>query len=407
MFYRFWFSKEEEVNKVMAIKKGFTKLFFSFFSILFSTSIFLSEANAAEDVNRYIFVPNRASADIAVIDTVTDELIRRIEVGSVPHQVVVSDKLDKLAVTNSADNTLSIIDLNTFLVVSTVELGEEPEHIAINPSGDVIAVGNIGGGSISFVSLNKGSELKRVSGLYEPHNMTFNSDGSHLFVGNLGANIVSVINVNDARVEEEISIGEHKTIASTHLSESEYQGIINITSTPNGKLGFAAYGEGDVMAIIDMELQKVIRNVELGNLPWRAFASPDGAHMLVPNNGDRTISVFSTKTLEEIARLPGGEDMTGINIGWFDSLAYVISRGENKLIVLDLISMKKVNEIPLLSTPETGVITPDGKKLYVALSSSDEVAVVDVRQMKIVKRIGNVGEEPWGVHMLGAINYCH
>ena len=180
MFYRFWFSKEEEVNKVMAIKKGFTKLFFSFFSILFSTSIFLSEANAAEDVNRYIFVPNRASADIAVIDTVTDELIRRIEVGSVPHQVVVSDKLDKLAVTNSADNTLSIIDLNTFLVVSTVELGEEPEHIAINPSGDVIAVGNIGGGSISFVSLNKGSELKRVSGLYEPHNMTFNSDGSHL-----------------------------------------------------------------------------------------------------------------------------------------------------------------------------------------------------------------------------------
>jgi YVTN family beta-propeller protein len=99
--------------------------------------------------------------------------------------------------------------------------------------------------------------------------------------------------------------------------------------------------------------------------------------------------------------------MTGVNIGWFDSLAYVISRGEDKVIVIDLTKMEKVGELLLAGSPETGVVTPDGLKLYIALSGSNEVAVIDVEKMKIIKRIGEVGEEPWGVHMVGAINYCH
>ncbi len=391
----------------MTFTSNFSRLILALGIILFSSNILFSEVNASNNVDSYIFVPNRGSSDITVIDSRTDEIVRRIGVGSVPHQVVVSTELDKLAVTNSADDTISIIDLNTFSVVSTINLDQEPEHIAMNPSGDLIAVGNIAAGTISLVSLEIEKEIHRVSGLYEPHNMTFNSDGDHLFVGNLGANIVSVINVSSGKVIDEISVGEHKMIASSHSNENEYQGVINITSTPNGKVGFAAYGEGDIMAVIDMDSRQVIKNVELGDLPWRAFTSPSGAYMIVPNNGDQTVSIFSAKTFEEIARLPGGEDMTGVNIGWFDSLAYVISRGEDKVIVIDLTKMEKVGELLLAGSPETGVVTPDGLKLYIALSGSNEVAVIDVEKMKIIKRIGEVGEEPWGVHMVGAINYCH
>ena len=45
---------------------------------------------------RYVYVPNRASADIAVIDTATDRVVARVSVGKVPHQVVVSSALNKL-----------------------------------------------------------------------------------------------------------------------------------------------------------------------------------------------------------------------------------------------------------------------------------------------------------------------
>jgi YVTN family beta-propeller protein len=108
-----------------------------------------------------------------------------------------------------------------------------------------------------------------------------------------------------------------------------------------------------------------------------------------------------------VATLPGAEDMTGINTGWFETLAFVIGRADNKLVVLDLVAMEAVGEIALPGTPETGVTSPDGKTLYVALSDTDQVAVIDVRRRELVKTIDDVGDEPWGAVMAGALNYCH
>ena len=99
--------------------------------------------------------------------------------------------------------------------------------------------------------------------------------------------------------------------------------------------------------------------------------------------------------------------MTGINTGWFETTAFVISRGEDKAVILDLVEMKPAGEIALPGSPETGVTTPDGRKLYVALSEANQVAVIDVRERKLLKLIDGVGEEPWGATMVGAIGYCH
>ena len=365
-------------------------------------------AAALEADGQYIYVPNRSSSDVAVIDHATQRLIARIEVGKVPHQVAVSDRLGKLVASNTADNTVSIIDLATLRTEATLTLDHEPEHMELSPNGLVLAVGNIGAGTVSLISLEEAREVARVDGLFEPHNLTFSADGSLLYVANLGAEHVSVVDVAAARVVNEIPVAEPTALAAKGSGTSEeYQGIINVTRTPDGRLGFAAHGEGNVMAVIDLRSQRKIKSLELGELPWRAYSTADGRFMLVPNNGDATVSVISTSSLEVVATLPGAEDMTGINTGWFETLAFVISRGENKLVVLDLVAMKAVGEIALPGTPETGVTTPDGKTLYVALSDTDQVAVIDVRRRQLVKTIDDVGDEPWGAAMAGALNYCH
>ncbi len=364
-------------------------------------------AAALDNLGHYVFVANRSSADIAVIDTRTNSVAARIPVGNVPHQVVISDVTMKLLASNTADDTVSIVDLATLGPLQTVSLGHEPEHMELSPAGDMAAVGNIGAGTISFVSLALDRELARVDGLYQPHNMTFSPDGSLLYVGNLGADVVSVIDVAQAKVINEIQVGEPQQVAATGAVGEEHQGIINVTRTVDGRLGFAAYGEGDAMAVIDLRTQAVIKTLELGALPWRAYTTADSRYMIVPNNGDETISVVSTSTLEEVARFEGAADMTGVNTGWFETTAFVISRGDEKLVVLDLVTMERVGEIALPGVPETGVVTPDGTMLYVALSGSDEVAVVDVRKREVIGRIGGVGSEPWGAHMMGALNYCH
>jgi YVTN family beta-propeller protein len=359
------------------------------------------------EVNRYVFVPNRASADVAVIDTRTDSVVARVPVGRVPHQVAVSDSAGRMAASNMADDTVSIVDLATLQTLATVALDREPEHMELSPDGLTLAVGNIEAGTVSMVSLADNREIARVDGLHQPHNMTFGPDGSHLFVANLAANFVSVIDVAAARIVQEIPVGDGPALASAVAADGEYQGIINVTRTPDGRLGFAAYGEGDRMAVIDLRTREVRRTLGLGSMPWRAFSTADGRWMIVPNNGDETVSIVSTSTLEEVARLPGAADMTGVNTGWFETVAFVISRGEDKAIVIDLEKMERVGEIDLPSAPETGVTTPDGTRLYVALGGSNRVAVIDTRERRLLHMIDGVGDQPWGAHMVGALNYCH
>ena len=363
-------------------------------------------AQALDKTGSYVYVPNRASADVAVIDSATDTVVAHVAVGKVPHQVVVSETLGRLVASNTADDTISIVDLESMKTVATMTLGHEPEHMELSPGGDVLAVGSIGAGTVSLVSLAEGRELARVDGLHEPHNLTFSPDGKLLYIGNLGADFVSVVDVEKAVVVNEIPVGDPKAVAST-TAGGEYQGIINVTRTPDGRLGFAAYGEGDRMAVIDLRSQKTVKTMALGDLPWRAYSTADGRFMIVPNNGDRTVSVISTASLEEVARLEGAEDMTGVNTGWFETTAFVISRAEDKVVILDLETMTNAGEIALGSSPETGVVTPDGTKLYVALSGEDAVAVIDVKARKLIKTISGVGNEPWGAHMVGALNYCH
>ena len=361
---------------------------------------------ALDAADGYVFVANRGSADIAVIDTRTDRLVARLPVGRVPHQVVVSDVAGKLVASNTADDTLSIVDLST-LRTTTLELDDEPEHMALAPDGLLLAIGNIAAGTISLVSLEHERELARVPGLFDPHNLTFSPDGALLYVANLGANHVSVIDVASARVVDEIPVGRPPAVAAAGGIGAEFQGIINVTPTPDGRLGFAAHGEANELAVIDLRTRELKKSVALGELPWRAYGTADGRFMLVPNNGDRTLSVIATAGLEVVATLPAAEDVTGINTGWFETTAFALSRSERKAVVYDLESMARAGEIALPGMPETGVTTPDGTKLYVALSDTDQVAVIDIRARELIRTIDGVGDEPWGAMMIGALNYCH
>jgi YVTN family beta-propeller protein len=361
---------------------------------------------ALDAVDGYVFVPNRGSADVAVIDSRTDRLVARLPVGRVPHQVVVSDVAGKLVTSNTADDTISIVELSS-LETRTLKLDHEPEHMELAPDGRLLAIGNIAAGTVSLVSLDDEAERARVTGLFEPHNMTFSPDGALLYVANLGANHVSVVDVASGAVIDEIRIADPATVASSEGAGDEFQGIINVTRTPDGRLGFAAHGDGNRLAVIDLRTRQVKKTLQLGELPWRAYGTADGRYMLVPNNGDRTLSVISTATLEVVATLPAAEDVTGVNTGWFETTAFALSRAENKAVVYDLQTMTRVGEIGFPGTPETGVTTPDGSKLYVALSDTDQVAVVDVRTRRLIGTIDGVGDEPWGVTMVGALNYCH
>ncbi len=381
-------------------------ILFSLLVMVLAAPLWPGNARAHESYEHYLFVPDRALAQVTVIDTNSDTVIAQIPVGKVPHQVTVSATLGKLVASNTADDTISIIDLETFKVRATLQLGSAPEHMELSPGGELLAVGNIDGGTVSLVSLAEEREIARIPGLDHPHNLTFSPDGSKLYVANLGAGYVSVIDVAQARIVDEIPVAEPRLMVAL-VTDAEYQGIISVTPSADGRLGFAAHGETGSLAVIDLASGEKLRSLALGDRPWRAYGAAHGRYMVVPNNGEGTISVISTETLEVVATLPGAAGVTGVNSDPEGYTAFVISRAENKLVLLDLDKLVPAGEIALPGSPETGVISPHGKKLYVALSDIGKVAVIDVAGRKLLRLIDGVGQEPWGATLAGADNYCH
>lgn len=355
------------------------------------------------DATRYVFVPSQAAPMVTVIDSKTDTIVTDIELTFIPRQVVISEWGGVMVASNLEQRTLEIIDLGDLTTLLTIPLEITPDHMQLSPDGKFVAIGDIEGGLVSFVSLlgrrnlYDPGELFRVDGLARPYNMTFDAEDPGVFyVSNLGAGHISVIVGSRGGLTDEIQV-----------FDTGGGGVTNVTLTPDGFYGYVTTTEGDLVTVIDMIDGKKIKDLETGRRPWRAYGTAYGKHMLVPNNGDGTVSVIDAKKHQIIATLPGGRDMISVNTGWFETTAFVTSRGDDKVVVIDLNELKKVADIPLVSEPGPGVVTPDGQKLYVALTGSDSMAVIDTGKRALIAIIEGVGKRPYGATMGKSNNYCH
>lgn len=355
-----------------------------------------------DDFDRYVFVPSRAATTIAVIDSERDRVVAHLDVGVVPGQIVVSEATATVVASNVDDRSLVVMDLRTRLT-STLRLDIAPDHMQLSPDGYQLAVGDVAGGRVAFVSLLQRRVSSTVDGLAEPYNMTFSLDGALLYVSNRSARHVSVVDLAQGKVIETIPVAG----LPADGPESGYRGVTNVTRTASGRLGFATVEQGDFVTVLDLGKGKAAKVIPVGHEPWRAYGTADGQLMLVPNNGSRTISIIDTESLAVVATLPGAADVTSVNTGWFDSVAFAISRSERKAVVLDLATMKGVGEIDFPGAPDHGIVTPDGKKLYVGLDGTHGVAVIDTRSRRLVAMIDGAGSDLWGATMGHSNNYCH
>ena len=87
--------------------------------------------------------------------------------------------------------------------------------------------------------------------------------------------------------------------------------------------------------------------------------------------------------------------------------AFVMNRFKNEIAVLDTESGKRVGQIPVGGTTETGATTADGKYIVAAVSSANRVVVIDAVTSMVIKTFENVGKYPWSVTIPMGQNYCH
>jgi YVTN family beta-propeller protein len=116
----------------------------------------------------------------------------------------------------------------------------------------------------------------------------------------------------------------------------------------------------------------------------------------VTNEKSNDISVIDTAMDKVVATMPVGERPRGIHLSPDGKRVYVALGDEDRIAVVDTTSLQVIERISAGSDPELFDISPDGKRLFVSNEDANTASVIDLQTRQIVASVP-VGIEPEGV----------
>ena len=159
-----------------------------------------------------VYVANRYSNNISVIDTGTNKVIASVKAGLGPSGVTVNQAGTKLYVTNCEDGTISVIDTNSDTIAATLPAGKWPMGVAVSPDGTKVYVANEGSNNVSIIDTATETVINTVRVGRSPYGIAVSPDGTKVYVANFGSDdnlgrTVSIIDAAKSRVIDMINTG--------------------------------------------------------------------------------------------------------------------------------------------------------------------------------------------------------
>lgn len=332
---------------------------------------------------RLLYVLCQDSDEIKVVDAISDKVLKSIPVGRVPRGLVLSRNGDRLYVTNAWSDTVSVIDTMSLEVIETLSAGFEPSGVVVDPNGSTLYVANRLSNDVSVIDLKTGQETKRLLA---------GRGASYLFLSPNGRSIYCTHiypNPGAFRTEPKSEITVIDTASQTVVERKTLHnvaGMFHLAISADGKLGVAAqlrpknliplahvehgwafgdslslFGE-DVGGIVQIPLDELDRYYAL---PWGVAITPDKSKIFLTNAASQCVTVIHVPDLLKAVRTrrePFVNDLSA-------SAEYVSAR------------------IPVGHNPRGIVLSPDGKRLYVANRLDDSISVIDTSAEKVVSTV--------------------
>ena len=80
-----------------------------------------------------VYIAEKGSNDVRVINAPTDEELAKIPVGAAPVAIAVDNSVNKAYVANGGEKTISVIDTLTHKVVASITTADKPVDLAMDP----------------------------------------------------------------------------------------------------------------------------------------------------------------------------------------------------------------------------------------------------------------------------------
>lgn len=322
----------------------------------------LSTRVAAQSAGRLLVV-NKSEATLSVVDLPEGREIARIPTGNGPHEVAASPDGRIAVVTNygtgpAPGNTLTVIDLTRLAVAATIDLGDQrrPHGIKWLPDGRGVAVTTEGSGTLSIVDV-AGRRLTSTipTGQNVSHQVAVTPDGSRAFVANIGSGSATVVDLDAGTVIRSVPTG---------------RGAEGVAVRPDGQEVWVTNRAENTVSVLDAATLEVLATIPSADFPIRVAFTPDGSRALVSHARSAELRVFDVAKRDEAVTVP---------------ITAPIQEGREQVLAFEG-----------SAAPVGTLADPDGRHAYVAATSADVVAVVDLEAGKVVRLIP-VGHEPDGL----------
>ena len=343
---------------------------------------------AVSNDGKRLYVVAQDMNELMIVDAENSKVLNSIKVGLHPHSVILH-KSGKIAfVSNQWSDNVSVIDLLESKVIDTLKTGNGPSGIALSANEKFLYAVNTFGSDLSIIDLTTKEEIKRLTTGNNPTGTALSPDGKVLFVTSrrpnftiYGAPLISDLTLVNDRTQK---VMEYKHIESAYLME-------NVAFTPSGDLAMTTLirpknlitslqvergwmmnhgvsiieqkGEGRVVQLLLDEPNAYYSD------PFDIVITPDGKKAFVSSSGTDYISVISMDSIRTILAESTPKELKSFSNNLGISSRFVLKR------------------IATGSNPKGLILSPDGKKLYVAEQLEDKIAVINTESLKIINSI--------------------
>ena len=311
----------------------------------------------------------------------------------------VKDALPRVYVPNRQSNDVTVIDPATLKVVDHFTVGINPQHVV--PSWDLktLWVANNAEhrieGSLTPINPTTGKPGKNVP-VDDPYNMYFTPDGHSAVV------VAEQLKRLDFR-------DPHTMKLQSSLAVPGCAGINHADFSIDGRFAIFTCEFQGRLAKIDFVERKVLGYITLskGGMPQDVRISPDGKIFFVADMTADGVFLIDGDKFNEIGFIKTGVGTHGLYSSRDGTKLYVANRGINKVFgpprgkgsvsVIDFITHKILATwtVPHGGSPDMGNVSVDGKVLWLSSRFDDVAYAIDTTtgEMKSVP----VGKEPHGL----------
>jgi YVTN family beta-propeller protein len=198
-------------------------------------------------------------------------------------------------------------------------------------------------------------ELWRVEAGKGAHHTALSPDDKYLYVANQHDGTTSVIDIAAKKKIKDLKTGE----GTCYITPTMYwEG--NVIDT---KYIFVTVDQEDKIAVIDVETNEIVKNIDIGGRAHGVNLTPDGKTVWSAVSGTQKIVVIDVESLEitDEIELEGGP--IHISFSPDGKFAYT-TIGGNKILKLDFNTHEVLWTATGTSIPAHTGVTPDGKELW-------------------------------------------